>query len=157
MSTKNSIGLESSSVQLIVDELGDLLANRQVHYANLKGLHWDIQGDKFIELHELYEDHYKNESLTIDEIAERIVKLGKHPDNRYSEYIKCSDVKESFNISDWKEGVSSAIVSLKTILGKYRKLFITASEARDAGTVLLVMKHVSDIETYLWKLTVYIK
>jgi starvation-inducible DNA-binding protein len=157
MNTKNSIGLESGSVQLIIDRLNDLLANHQVYYANLRGLHWDIQGDKFIELHELYEDHYNCEASTIDEVAERIIKLGGHPENRYSEYIKCTDVKETHHVSDWKVGVSYVIASQKTLLEKYRNLFITASEAHDAGTVLLVMKHISDIETNLWKLTVYIK
>jgi starvation-inducible DNA-binding protein len=157
MSTKNSIGLDSGSVKTIIERLNDLLGNRQVHYANLRGLHWDIEGDKFIELHELYEDHYTSEALIIDEIAERIIKLGGHPENRYSEYLRFIDVKESHNVSDWIEGVSHVITSLKTILEKYRALYITASEANDAGTVLLVMKHVADIETSLWKLSVYIK
>jgi DNA-binding ferritin-like protein len=43
------------------------------------------------------------------------------------------------------------------LLEKYRSLFTTAGEAHDAGTVLLAMKHISDIETYLWKSTAYVK
>ncbi|MDR1525275.1 MAG: DNA starvation/stationary phase protection protein [Tannerella sp.] len=157
MSTKNFIGLELNSVQLIVDGLNDLLANHQVYYTNLRGLHWDIQGDKFYELHELYEEYYNNEASAIDEIAERIVMLGEHPENRFSEYIKISGIKEISGVSDWETGLNHVIASLKTLLEKSRNILKLAFAANDSGTVSLVSKLIKDTETNLWKLTAYMK
>ncbi|MDR2914272.1 MAG: DNA starvation/stationary phase protection protein [Tannerella sp.] len=155
MATKNFIGLDSAAVKKIINSLSDLLANHQVYYTNLRGLHWDIKGDKFFELHELYEEYYNNEASAIDEVAERIAMLGGHPENRFSEYIKKSDIKEIHTISDWEAGIKNIMSSMKTILEKYRNLLTLASGANDFGTVSLARKRISEIETNLWKLTAY--
>ena len=95
MNAKKKTGKEvNSAVQSMINGLSDVLANRQVYYANLRGLHWDIAGDKFFELHELYEEYYNEEAAAIDQVAERIAMLGGHPENRFSEYLKQSDIKE---------------------------------------------------------------
>jgi starvation-inducible DNA-binding protein len=156
MDTKNFIGLESATVQTVINSLDDLLANHQVYYTNLRGLHWDIKGDKFFELHELYEDCYNHEASAIDEVAERIAKLGGHPENRFSEYLKTSGIKEINGVSNWEAGVNHVVSSSKTLLGKYRNLLKQANEANDAGTASLAIKQISNIETNLWKLTAYL-
>ncbi|MDR1223562.1 MAG: DNA starvation/stationary phase protection protein [Tannerella sp.] len=155
METENFIGLDSAAVKKVTDSLSDVLANRQVYYTNLRGLHWDIKGDKFFELHELYEGYYNNEASAIDEVAERIAMLGEHPENRFSEYLKKSDIKETHCISNWETGLNQVIATMKTLLGKYRILLALANEATDTGTVLLAGKHIADLETNLWKLTAY--
>jgi starvation-inducible DNA-binding protein len=155
METKQFTGLNSPATGKVIDSLSDLLANRQVYYTNLRGLHWDIKGDKFFELHELYEGYYNNEASAIDQVAERIAMLGGHPENRFSEYLKISDIKESYCVQDWEAGLKQVIATMKTLLEKYRRLLTLANEAADAGTVSLAIKHITDIETNLWKLTAY--
>lgn len=103
MSTKNEVGLDLNAVQPVVNGLGELQANHQVYYTNQRGLHWDIKGDKFFELHELYEEYYNNEASVIDELAERIAILGGHPENRFFEYLKQSSIKEVHNTPEWKK------------------------------------------------------
>ena len=155
MATKNFIGLDSAAAKKMIDCLSDLLANHQIYYTNLRGLHWDIKGDKFFELHELYEEYYNSETEVIDAVAERIAMLGGHPENRFSEYIKKTDIKEINNVSNWEAGLKHIIASMKTLLEKYRQLFALGKESNDIGTMSLARKRISDIETNLWKLTVY--
>ena len=151
MNAKKKTGKEvNSAVQSMINGLNDVLANRQVYYANLRGLHWDIAGDKFFELHELYE-----EAAAIDQVAERIAMLGGHPENRFSEYLKQSDIKETHHVSDWEKGVNQVLDSMKTLHEKYRNLVKSATEADDFGTVALAGKHLAAIEAHLWKLTAY--
>ncbi|MDR0394416.1 MAG: DNA starvation/stationary phase protection protein, partial [Tannerella sp.] len=134
MATKNFIGLDSAATEKNRACLNDLLANRQVYYTNLRGLHWDIKGDKFFELHALYEDYYNNEASAIDELAERIAMLGGHPENRFSEYLKIAEIKETHNVSDWAAGLNQLIETMKTLLTKYHKLLALANETDDSGT-----------------------
>lgn len=155
MNTKNNLGLELNTVQSIITGLNDLLANHQVYYTNLRGLHWDIKGDKFFELHELYEEYYNDEASVIDEVAERIAMLGGHPENRFSEYIKQSDIKETYHIADWEKGINLILLSMQTILNKNRILLQLAIDANDSGTTMLIRKHVADLESKIWKLTAY--
>ena len=155
MATKNYIGLDSAASEKVINCLSDLLANHQVYYTNLRGLHWDIKGDKFFELHEMYEGYYNSEAETIDAVAERIAMLGGHPENRFSEYLKTAEIKELSNISDWEQGVKFVMDSMKLFLEKYRKLSTLAHEANDCATIGLASKSISSIETNLWKLTAY--
>ena len=155
MATKNFIGLDSVASEKVINCLSDLLANHQVYYTNLRGLHWDIKGDKFFELHELYEGYYNSEAEAIDAVAERIAMLGGHPENRFSEYLKASEIKELSNVSDWEQGVKHVIDSMKIILEQYRQLFALGKDANDIGTMSFARKQISDIEANLWKLTAY--
>ena len=156
MNAKKKTGKEvNSAVQSMINGLNDVLANRQVYYANLRGLHWDIAGDKFFELHELYEEYYNEEAAAIDQVAERIAMLGGHPENRFSEYLKQSDIKETHHVSDWEKGVNQVLDSMKTLHEKYRNLVKSATEADAFGTVALAGKHPAAIEAHLWKLTAY--
>ena len=155
MATKNFIGLDADASKKVIESLSDLLANHQVYYTNLRGLHWDIKGDKFFELHELYEEYYNSEAETIDAVAERIAMLGGHPENRFSEYLKTSEIKELSHVSNWEQGVKFVMDSMKLFLEKYRKLSALAREANDCTTVGLASKNISSIETNLWKLTAY--
>ena len=88
------ISLSEKAVKPVVDMLNDYLANYHVHYQKLRGVHWNVKGQNFFTLHVKFEELYQNAQLTIDEIAERILTLGKPPLSRFSDYIKESAIKE---------------------------------------------------------------
>jgi starvation-inducible DNA-binding protein len=90
----NKIGLKDKEVVELVDHLNILLANYQIHYQKLRGCHWNVRGKQFFELHVKFEELYNNAQLTIDELAERILTLGKSPMSTYQDYIDSSDIKE---------------------------------------------------------------
>jgi starvation-inducible DNA-binding protein len=52
---KNSIGINTEKATELSCELNDLLANYQLFYQNLRGLHWNIKGKEFFELHVKFE------------------------------------------------------------------------------------------------------
>ena len=51
MNTLNYLGLDEKKVQPVVNGLSQLLADFQVFYANLRGLHWNVKGKRFFSLH----------------------------------------------------------------------------------------------------------
>ena len=57
-------------------------------YTNLRGLHWNVKGNRFFGLHAKYEELYNDAAEKVDEIAERLLQLGATPENRFSEYLK---------------------------------------------------------------------
>ena len=76
----------------VTNALAQLLAEFQVHYTNLRNLHWNIKGHGFFVLHEEYEKMYDDVATKIDEIAERILQLGKTPEHRFSAYLKQAQI-----------------------------------------------------------------
>lgn len=146
----NRIGLPSGVQETLVPHLQQLLANYHLFYMNTRGFHWNIQGRKFFELHVKFEDLYNNLQTKIDEIAERILTLGKSPVHAYSDYIEMSEIKEVKNVSSGDECVQSVLDSLKTLLMMQREVAAIAQEAGDEGTNAQMSDYIREQEKLVW-------
>ena len=91
----NAIGLDKAKSKTLAGKLNNLLSDYMVFYQNTRGLHWNIKGEKFFELHLKFEELYNDLFLKIDEVAERILTLGFTPNHNYSDYRKTSKIVES--------------------------------------------------------------
>ena len=78
-----------------ITELNTLLADYSLYYQKLRSFHWNVLGQNFFDLHELFETMYNDAKIKIDEIAERILTLRHHPVSNFSDYLKMSSIKES--------------------------------------------------------------
>jgi starvation-inducible DNA-binding protein len=56
----NLIGLDKKKSEKLATKLNELLADYMVFYQNTRGLHWNIKGEKFFELHLKFEELYTN-------------------------------------------------------------------------------------------------
>ena len=85
MKTLNYTHLEEKGANTIVLSLQQLLADFQIHYANLRGFHWNIKGHGFFVLHSKFEDLYNGAAEKVDEIAERMVSLVERAQEQFDE------------------------------------------------------------------------
>ena len=86
----NSIGLSAEKSQQLSYDLNSLLANFQRYYQNLRGIHWNIKGKRFFDLHVKFEELYTDANMKVDLIAERILTLGGIPQHTFEDYIENS-------------------------------------------------------------------
>ena len=87
-------GLNENKVNGVVKGLNQLLADLHVYYMNLRGLHWNVQGKGFFQLHAEYEKQYNDTAEKIDSVAERLLQLDSKPENRFSELLKAASLQE---------------------------------------------------------------
>lgn len=146
----NYIGLASKESKELAKELNILLSSFQLHYQNLRGLHWNIKGDKFFELHLKYEELYDRSQIIIDEIAERILTLGGTPFHTFSDYLKHSSIKEVKQISDGKSGMKYVLEAQQTLLSLERKILKLTDSAEDEGTNSLISDLIAEKEKQSW-------
>ena len=95
----NSIGLDSDKAAALAKQLNVLLANFQIYYQNLRGIHWNIKGKAFFDLHVKFEELYNDANLKVDEIAERVLTLGATPLHTFEDYISKARVPVGKDIS----------------------------------------------------------
>lgn len=160
MSKKNtlsSIGLDTKKSEKIAKELNVLLANYQVFYMNTRGFHWNVQGEKFFELHLKFEELYTDFQLKIDEIAERILTLGHTPIHSYSGYLKLSSLQEITETRDGKECLTIILDSFKQVIILQRELMELSADAGDEGTNALMSDYIREQEKLVWMFTAYLK
>ena len=147
------ISLEEKVVRPIVDQLNDLLANYHIHYQKLRGCHWNIKGPHFFTLHIKFEELYTNAQLTIDELAERILTLGKSPYSTFTDYIKISKIKEVNTIGMKDSDMVLAVLDdLSNLIELEREIMSTTADAGDDGTNDLINKFMQFKEKNTWML-----
>ena len=153
----NEISLSKNQVKPVIDLLNDYLANYQIHYQKLRGAHWNIEGENFFTLHLKFEEFYTNAQTTIDEIAERILTLGKHPLSTYKDYIQHASIKEinTIGMSD-RMMVKEILQDMTTLIELEREIMDAASSAGDEGTNDMVNAFMQFKEKSCWMLRAFI-
>lgn len=152
----NALGLDKSKTEKVANELNVLLANFQTYYQNLRGVHWNIKGKRFFELHVKFEELYNAAQMQVDEIAERILTLGFTPFHTFEEYVKNSKVPVGRNVSDDDKTVRLIVDSISELLKIERVLLDTSDEANDEGTNALVSGLITEQEKNIWMLKAYL-
>ncbi len=146
----NKIGIEKKIATDLIDKLNLLLSNTQIFYMNARGLHWNIKGDKFFELHIKFEELYTDLNLKVDEIAERILTLEGTPIHSFSSYIKIATIKELTNVDSATKSIEAIITSLSTLIKLEREILSIANKANDEGTSSLMSDYIRQQEKTIW-------
>jgi starvation-inducible DNA-binding protein len=147
------ISLDEREVKPVVDLLNDYLANYHIHYQKLRGCHWNIKGSNFFTLHVKFEELYTEAQNTIDEIAERVLTLGKPPHSRFADYIAESKIQEIDTIGLQDMGMIDALLDdMSKLIQMERELLEATDMAGDEGTNDMVNRFMQFKEKNTWML-----
>lgn len=154
---KPNIGISEKKLDAVTDLLSEALANAVTLYTKTRKFHWNVSGESFMELHKLFESHYKQLEVSIDEIAERISKLGSKAIGTMEEFGKLSTVKENpGKYPSSKEMIKELLTDHETIIVMLRKSVDDCSEKyNDAGTSDFLTGLMKQHETISWTLRRY--
>lgn len=150
------LGLDEKKLQPVVKGLAQLLADYQVFYTNLRGLHWNVKGNRFFALHAKYEELYNDAAEKVDEIAERLLQLGVNPENRFSEYLKVATIKESGIEPEGQEGLKTVLDDMGNLIRQERAIVKLASDIEDDATVNLIDDMLVAQEKNVWMLVAFL-
>ena len=146
------LGLDQDYKIAISTKLNILLADYQIHYMNLRGMHWNVKGGNFFLLHEKFEELYTEANETIDEIAERILTLEQQPLHTFEDYLEHKTIRGIKGVTDGATGISLIIDNLNELLIKEREIIALSSDNDDEGTASLVSDLISGQEKLIWML-----
>jgi starvation-inducible DNA-binding protein len=157
MKKLNAIGLDSEMAEKLANKLNELVANYAIFYQNVKGCHWNIQGEKFFELHLKFEELYNDLLLKTDEIAERILTLGYAPHHSYTIYQKIAKIQEITEVSNANKAVEHILHSLQILLTLQRELLELSASMQDEGTNALMSDYIRGQEKLVWMYAAFLK
>ncbi|HEY8931602.1 MAG TPA: DNA starvation/stationary phase protection protein [Mucilaginibacter sp.] len=151
------ISLNEKKEKPVVDHLNELLANYHIHYQKVRGCHWNVKGSNFFTLHIKFEELYTEALTTIDELAERILTLGKAPYSTFADYIKESTLEEINTIGLKDTAMVKAIVEdMATLIKMERELLEITADAGDDGTNDMINRFMQFKEKNTWMLRSFI-
>mgnify|MGYP003624194566 CR=1 FL=1 len=154
--SKTILGLDRKETKNLVDELNILLANFQVYYQSLRGLHWNIKGNNFFELHVKFEELYNDSQLKIDMIAERILTLQGKPLHTFSDYVSLAKVPVAKDVSNDINAVEVVVNSLSELLSIERVILNNSGDANDEGTNAMMSDFIAEQEKTIWMMNAWL-
>ncbi len=152
-----NIGISEKNLKTVTTILSTVLADAVVLYTKTRKFHWNVAGESFMELHLLFEKQYNELEEAIDEIAERINKLGAKTIGTMKEFLDLTNLKEAPGAyPDRKEMLKELLADHETIIVHLRKAVDQCTdEFKDAGTADFLTGLMEDHETNAWKLRRY--
>ncbi len=134
-----------------------LLANYQMMYNKLRNFHWNVEGDEFFELHEVFEEEYHFFSEEIDTVAERIRIFGLKPHSTPSRMLQLSkidEVRKDMRPYEMVKAVRSDLEALHELL---LDTLESALDTGDVGTEYMLNQMIFNLEKRHWMYNAYLK
>ena len=152
-----NIGISEKNAQEVADRLQIILADEQVLYAKTRNYHWNVEGHSFLEYHKLYETLYTELAESIDEVAERIRKIGHFALGRLEDFLQLARLLEGTYTNDANTQLQNLLDDHETVIRELRKDIDDIDEKyKDAGTADFLTGLMEDHERWAWFLRSYL-
>jgi starvation-inducible DNA-binding protein len=155
---KPQIGISDNNLKNSITLLSSVLADEVTLYTKTRKFHWNVGGESFMEIHKLFENQYKQLEESIDEVAERISKLGGKTIGTMSEFSELTKLKEAPNkYPSQKEMLKELLDDHETVIVELRKdIDISEKENKDIGSADFLTGLMEQHETIAWTLRRYL-
>ena len=151
------IGITPKQLKKSTVLLATILSNEMTLYVKTRKFHWNISGNSFMELHQLFEEQYRILEAHIDEVAERISQLGDKTIGTMKEFIENSTLKESpKEYPSQKQMLKELLENHEQLVTEFRDYIpVFEEENNDAGSVDFVTGLLQEHEKMAWVLRRY--
>lgn len=150
--TQIDIGIKEADRTKIAEGLKHLLADSYTLYLQTHNFHWNVTGPRFRELHLMFEEHYTELAVAVDDIAERIRTLDVAAPGTYKEFVKLSSIKEVDGVPKDTEMVDLLTKGHEAVVRTCREVLKLAQGADDESTAALVSDRMRLHEKTAWML-----
>lgn len=146
------IGIAKQDREAIAQGLKKLLADSYTLYLQTHNFHWNVEGPQFRELHLMFEEHYTELALAVDEIAERIRTLGVFAPGTYKAFAKLSSIEEVEDIPNATDMVSILTAGHEQVVKTCRDALKIAQQADDESSAAVISDRMRVHEKTAWML-----
>ena len=152
------IGLSEENLEKSISLLSVVLSDEMTLYIKTRKFHWNVAGQSFMELHKLFESQYSELEQLIDNVAERIGKLGGKTIGTMNEFSLLTRIVEHPNKYPVQNAMLTELLNdHKTIIYELRKdIDICNNECHDVGTADMLTGILQQHETIAWILRRYL-
>lgn len=146
------IGISKKNRTEVAEKLKHLLADSYTLYLQTHNFHWNVTGPQFRELHLMFEEHYTELAVAVDDIAERIRTLGVIAPGTYKAFAGLSSIEEVENVPGAGEMTAILTRGHEQVVKTCRDALKTAQKADDESSAALISDRMRVHEKTAWML-----
>lgn len=150
--SKIDIGITQADRLKVAEGLKHLMADSYTLYLQTHNFHWNVEGPQFRELHLMFEEHYMELAVAVDDVAERIRTLDVPAPGTYKELARLSSIKEVEGVPDGKTMVDTLTRGHEQVVKTCRQVLKLAQSADDESTSALASDRMRIHEKTAWML-----
>ena len=146
------IGISDADRAKIASGLSRLLADSYTLYLKTHNYHWNVTGPQFSTLHTLFETHYTELAIAVDEIAERIRALGHRAPGSYKEFAALSSIAEDDDEPNARQMIERLVAGQEAVARTARSVAPITEAASDEPSADLLTQRMQIHEKNAWML-----
>ncbi|MEX1668259.1 Dps family protein [Zhongshania guokunii] len=146
------IGISEANREEIAGGLKALLADSYTLYLQTHNFHWNVTGPRFRDLHLMFEEHYTELAVAVDDIAERIRTLDVAAPGTYKEFARLSSIEEIDGVPSAEDMVDILTRGHEQVVKTCRVALKVAQQGDDESTASLVSDRMRIHEKTAWML-----
>ena len=150
--TKIDIGISEADRQAVAGHLKNLLADSYTLYLQTHNFHWNVTGPMFTQLHLMFEEHYTELAVAVDDIAERIRSLDVAAPGTYRAFSELSSIDEVDGVPTADEMVTLLTKGHEQVVKTCRAALAVAQDADDESSAALISDRMRIHEKTAWML-----
>jgi starvation-inducible DNA-binding protein len=152
------IGISPENLAAVAHSLSKILADEYVLYTKTRKAHWNIEGQDFYNKHKFFEEQYIQLGDIVDDVAERIRKLGHYAPASLKQFLELTHLTED------DRGKNDAQSYIRTLLADHESIAIHLREnidnyagpLKDLGTSDYITGLMQTHETMAWMLRAHL-
>ena len=94
---ETNIGISKENREQVSEILAKVLSDEFVLYTKTLRAHWNLEGHDFHTKHEFFEEHYDAIKEFIDDVAERIRKVGIYAPGTLKQFLDHTNLNENYD------------------------------------------------------------
>ena len=143
--------LSGNAVPEIAEALNGLVADSLALYTKTKNFHWHVSGPHFRDYHLLFDDQATEIFATVDDLAERVRKLGARTIHSIGEIAKLQTIKD--NDKDYvspEDMLTELMNDNKAVIKRMRAAHEIADKHEDVATASILENFIDQAEKRNW-------
>ena len=150
--TNIDIGINKKDREAVAGYLKRLLADSYALYLQTHNFHWNVTGPMFNQLHIMFEEHYNELAIAVDDIAERIRSLDIAAPGTYKSFVELSSIVEIQGVPDAIKMTEILTKSHEQVVKTCREALKVAQDADDESSAALISDRMRIHEKTAWML-----
>jgi starvation-inducible DNA-binding protein len=143
--------LSGNAIPEITEALNGLVADSYALYTKTKNFHWHVSGPHFRDYHLLFDDQATEIFATIDDLAERVRKLGARTIHSIGEIARLSTIKDNDKDYVSPEAMLTELMNdNKTVIKRMRAAHEIADKHDDVATASILENFIDAAEKRNW-------
>lgn len=134
----------------ISQTLKTVLADSYSLYLKTQCYHWNVTGQNFKSLHDLFELQYLELASAIDNIAERITTLGQRAPGSWKEYDNLTNIDTNNDKQNANEMLNDLASAYEIIIKNLNNSLNIAKKYNDEVTISILIDRILVHEKNLW-------